>query len=34
VSPSNARDVVKSAGEIVDDFAFAFIAPLRADHYD
>jgi len=34
VSTSDARDIVKSAGEIIDDFAFAFVAPLRADYHD
>src|SRR5919108_1158095 len=34
VAPSNARDVVERAGEIVDDFALAFITPLRAHHDD
>jgi hypothetical protein len=29
-----ASDVIESAGEIVDDFAFAFITPLRTDYYD
>src|SRR5882762_4243661 len=34
VSAGDARDIVKSAVQIVDDFAFAFVAPLRADHHD
>src|SRR6266404_944046 len=34
VSTSDARDIVKSAGQIIDNFAFAFVAPLRADHHD
>src|SRR6267142_5799446 len=34
VSAGDARDIVKSAGEIIDDFAFAFVAPLRADYHD
>src|SRR5437868_4552151 len=34
VSTSDARDIVKSAGEIIDDLAFAFVTPLRADHHD
>src|SRR5690242_2665632 len=34
VASSDARDEVKRAGEIVDDFALAFITPLRADHHD
>src|ERR1700676_552681 len=35
VVPSGyARDIFKGAGEIVNDFAFAFIAPLRAYHHD
>src|SRR6266403_3887878 len=34
VSAGDARDIVESAGEIIDDFAFAFVAPLRADHHD
>src|SRR5712672_4878241 len=34
VSAGDARDIVKSAGQIIDDFAFALVAPLRADHHD
>ena len=34
VASGDARYVIKRAGEIVDDFAFAFITPLRADHDD
>jgi hypothetical protein len=34
VSAGDAGDVVKGAGEIVDDFAFAFVTPLRADHHN
>src|SRR5258707_8494685 len=34
MSHSDGRDIVKSAGQIIDDFAFAFVAPLRADHHD
>src|SRR5260370_31656960 len=34
VSAGDARDIVKSAGEIIDDLAFAFVAPLRAHHHD
>src|SRR5712692_6600233 len=34
VSTGDARDEVESASEIVDDLAFAFVTPLRADHYD
>src|ERR1700681_683135 len=34
VASSYARDIFKGAGEIVNDFAFAFIAPLRAYHHD
>jgi hypothetical protein len=34
VTASNAGDVIESAGEIVDDFAFAFVTPLRADYDD
>src|SRR5712675_1623104 len=34
VSAGDARDIVKSAGQIIDDFAFAFVAPLRADYHD
>jgi len=34
VSAGAARDVVKRTGKIVNDLAFAFVAPLRADHDD
>src|ERR1700730_497432 len=34
VSSGYASDVVERAGEIVDDFAFSFIAPLRTYHDD
>src|SRR6267378_1528968 len=34
MSTSDARDIVKSSGQIIDDFAFAFVAPLRADYHD
>ncbi len=34
VAAGYARDVFERTGEIVDDLAFAFIAPLRAYHYD
>ena len=34
VAAGNTRDVVERAGEIVDDLALAFVAPLRADHDD
>src|SRR6267154_525228 len=34
VSSGDARDIVESSREIIDDFAFAFVAPLRADHHD
>src|SRR2546428_4712902 len=34
VAAGAARNVVKGSRHVVDDFAFAFIAPLRADHYD
>src|SRR6267142_3416469 len=34
VSAGDERDIVESAGEIIDDFAFALVAPLRADHHD
>ncbi len=34
VAAGNARDVVERAGEVVDNLAFAFVAPLRAyDHH-
>ena len=31
ISALAANDDVRRAGEDVDDFAFAFVAPLRAD---
>src|SRR5882762_9418106 len=34
VAAGDARDIVESSGEIIDDFAFALVAPLRADHHD
>ena len=34
VASSYARDVFERAGQVVDDFAFSFIAPLRAYHHD
>ena len=34
VAAGDAHDVVERACEIVDNFAFAFVAPLRADHDD
>jgi hypothetical protein len=34
VASSYARDIFERASEVVDDFAFAFIAPLRAYHHD
>jgi hypothetical protein len=34
VPASHASDVIESAGEIVNDFAFAFVTPLRTDYYD
>jgi hypothetical protein len=34
VAASNSNDVIEGACEIVDYFAFAFIAPLRAHHDD
>jgi hypothetical protein len=34
VPAGDASDVIESAGEIVDDFAFAFVTPLRADYDD
>jgi hypothetical protein len=34
VASGYARDIFEGAGEVVDDFAFAFIAPLRAYHHD
>ena len=34
VAAGDARDVIKRARQIVNDLAFAFIAPLRANHYD
>jgi hypothetical protein len=34
VATGYARDVVEGAGEIVDHFAFSFIAPLRAYDHD
>jgi hypothetical protein len=34
VAAGDAGDEVESAGEIVDDLAFAFVTPLRADYDD
>jgi hypothetical protein len=34
VAAGDARDVIERAREIVDDFTFSFVTPLRADHYD
>ena len=34
VATGYARDVFERTGEIVDDLALAFIAPLRANHHD
>src|SRR5205823_6092929 len=34
VASGNARDVIKRAGQIVDDLAFPLITPLRAHHYN
>src|SRR5258708_19299194 len=34
MAPGDARDVIERAGEIINDFAFAFIAPLRTNHHD
>jgi hypothetical protein len=34
VAASNSYDVIERAREIVNNFAFAFIAPLRAHHDD
>jgi hypothetical protein len=34
VATGNANDVVERAGEVVDDLAFAFVTPLRANDYD
>src|SRR5258707_12268808 len=33
-SAGDARDIVKSAGQIIKDFAFALFAPLPANHSD
>src|SRR5215469_16105155 len=32
VAPGNARDVIERPRQIIDDFAFALVAPLRS-HY-
>jgi len=34
VAAGHARDVIKRTGEIVNDFAFTFVTPLRADDDD
>ena len=34
VAAGAARDVVEGGRHVVDDLAFAFVAPLRAHHYD
>src|SRR5712671_2525173 len=34
VSAGDARDIVKSAGKIIDNLAVDFVAPLRGDHHD
>ena len=34
VAAGAARNVVKGSRHVIDDFAFAFIAPLRAHHDD
>src|SRR6202041_2251103 len=34
VSAGDARDVIERTRKIVDDLAFAFVSPLRADHDD
>jgi len=34
VPAGTTRNVIEGPGEIIDDFAFAFVTPLSADHYD
>src|SRR5258708_30648416 len=34
MAPGDARDVIERAGEIINDFALAFITPLRTNHHD
>src|SRR5258705_8210271 len=34
MAPGDSRDVIERAGEIINDFALAFIAPLRTNHHD
>ena len=34
VATSYAGDVIETAGQIVDNLTFAFVAPLRADHHN
>src|SRR5690348_9428884 len=34
MASGNTNDVVERAGEIIHNFAFAFVTPLRADHDD
>src|SRR5882762_2257726 len=34
MAPGDASDVIERAGEIINDFALAFIAPLRTNHHD
>lgn len=34
VASGDANDVVERAGQVVYDFAFAFVSPLRAHHDD
>ena len=33
VASGNTSDIVKGAGQVVNDLAFALIAPLRANHH-
>src|SRR5258708_17283815 len=34
MAPGDGGDVIDRAGEIINDFALAFIVPLRANHHD